>query len=82
MSNIAQLTTANTFGQWVTGSASLITKMNSLTDGGNNSTFYANTNIEIGNNSNVIISGNLNFLKLANTHVGNNLPFILKLISN
>ena len=59
MANIDQLTTANTFGQWITGSASLVTKMNSLTDGGNNSTFYANTNIEIGNNSSVIISGNL-----------------------
>lgn len=57
MSNINQLATSNTFSQWLTGTQELISKMNSLTDGGNGSTFLSNTNIEIANN--VTIGGNL-----------------------
>lgn len=57
MSNINQLATSNTFSQWLTGTQELISKMNSLTDGGNGATFLSNTNIEIANN--VTIGGNL-----------------------
>ena len=57
MSEINQLTTANTFSQWLTGTQELISKVNSLTDGGNAIVFYANTNLEIGNN--VTIGGDL-----------------------
>jgi hypothetical protein len=57
MSEIVQLSTSNTFGQWVSSTQQLITKVNSLTDGGNASIFYANTNLEIGNN--VTIGGDL-----------------------
>lgn len=57
MSNINQLATSNTFSQWLTGTQELISKMNSLTDGGNASTFYANTNLALGNN--VTIGGDL-----------------------
>ena len=54
---INQLTTANTFQQWLTASQSLIAVANNLTDGGNSSTFYANTNISVANN--VTIGGDL-----------------------
>lgn len=57
MSEIVQLSTSNTFGQWVSSTQQLITKVNSLTDGGNAFVFYANTNLEIGNN--VTIGGDL-----------------------
>lgn len=63
MSNINQLATSNTFSQWLTGTQELISKMNSLTDGGNTLTFYANTNIEIANNlyigGNTVFGGNV-----------------------
>jgi hypothetical protein len=63
MSNINQLATSNTFSQWLIGTQELISKMNSLTDGGNGSTFLSNTNIEIANNvtigGNLIVSGNV-----------------------
>ena len=54
---INQLSTANTFQQWLTSSQSLISVTNNLTDGGNSSTFYANTNISVANN--VTIGGDL-----------------------
>ena len=54
---INQLTTANTFQQWLTASQSLIAVANNLTDGGASSTFFANTNISIANN--VTIGGDL-----------------------
>lgn len=57
MATITQITTSNTFGQWVTGTQALISKVNDLTDGGNSKTFYANTNLEVSNN--VTITGNL-----------------------
>jgi len=54
---INQLSTANTFQQWLTSSQSLISLTNNLTDGGNSSTFYANTNFSVANN--VTIGGDL-----------------------
>jgi len=54
---INQLTTANTFLQWLTASQQVISRLNILTEGGNNQTFQANTNIDIANN--VTIGGNL-----------------------
>jgi plastocyanin len=54
---INQLTTANTFLQWLTASQGLITGFNALREGGNGQTFIANTNIDIANN--VTIGGNL-----------------------
>jgi len=58
MSNtITNITTSNTFGQWVTATQSVVSRMNSLSEGGDTSTFTANTNIEVANN--VVIRGNL-----------------------
>jgi plastocyanin len=58
MSNtITQVTTSNTFLQWLTATQSVIGTLNSLQEGGGGSTFTANTNIEIANN--VTIGGNL-----------------------
>ena len=54
---INQLSTANTFLQWLTASQGLITGFNALREGGSANTFLANTNIEIANN--VTIGGNL-----------------------
>jgi plastocyanin len=58
---INQLSTANTFQQWLTSSQSLISVTNNLTDGGNSSTFYANTNLAVNGNlnvsSNVFVNG-------------------------
>lgn len=54
---INQLTTANTFLQWLTASQGLITGFNALREGGSGQTFTANTNIDIANN--VTIGGNL-----------------------
>lgn len=54
---INQLSTANTFQQWLTSSQSLISVTNNLTDGGNSSTFYANTNIQIGGD--LTVTGNI-----------------------
>lgn len=62
MSSINNVTTANTFQQWLIATQSLITTANNLTDniGG---IFYANTNLAVGNTLNVVgdttISGNL-----------------------
>jgi plastocyanin len=57
MPEITQLSTSNTFSQWLTGTQELISKVNSLTDGGNASIFFANTNLEVGNN--LTIGGDL-----------------------
>ena len=58
MSNtINNLTTSNTFLQWLTTTQSLVSRLNILTEGGNTQTFQANTNIDIANN--VTIGGNL-----------------------
>jgi hypothetical protein len=60
---ITQLSTSNTFSQWLTGTQELISKVNSLTDGGNASIFFANTNLEIGNDLTVggdlTVTGNI-----------------------
>ena len=58
MSNtINNLSTSNTFLQWLTTTQSLVSRLNILTEGGNTQTFQANTNIDIANN--VTIGGNL-----------------------
>lgn len=49
MPEIVQLSTSNTFGQWVASTQELISKVNSLTDGGNAFTFFANTNLALSN---------------------------------
>ena len=54
---INQITTANTFQQWLTSSQSLISFANDLTDGGNSFTFLANTNVKIGGD--LTVSGNI-----------------------
>ena len=54
---INQLSTANTFQQWLTSSQSLISVTNNLTDGGNSSTFFANTNVQIGGD--LTVTGNI-----------------------
>jgi len=54
---INQLSTANTFLQWLTASQGLISGFNALREGGSGQTFTANTNIDIANN--VTIGGNL-----------------------
>jgi len=54
---ISQLNTANTFSQWLTGTQELITRTNSLVEGGSSSIFYSNTNLSVANN--VTIGGNL-----------------------
>ena len=59
MSVLSPLSSSNTFTQWLAATSELISITNSLTDGGNTATFYANTNLEIGNTSNFIVSGNL-----------------------
>jgi len=60
---IQQVTTANTFQQWLIATQDLITTANNLTDGGGSYTFYSNTNLQIGNNLTVVgnttISGDL-----------------------
>jgi len=57
MSIISQLNTANTFSQWLTATQDLVTKTNSLIEGGGSSTFYSNTNLSVANN--VTIGGDL-----------------------
>jgi plastocyanin len=60
---ISQLNTANTFSQWLTGTQDLISKVNELVEGGNNFTFYSNTNLSVANNltigGNLTVSGNI-----------------------
>ena len=57
MSIISQLNTANTFSQWLTATQDLVTKTNSLIEGGGSSTFYSNTNLSVANN--LTIGGDL-----------------------
>ena len=63
MASIPQVFTSNTFGQWVTSTQEVISRLNTLSEGGNGSTYYANTNVEIANNlivrGNVTVSGNI-----------------------
>jgi len=64
MSNtIINLTTSNTFLQWLTASQAIISRHNLLSEGGSGQTFLANTNLEIQNNVKVKgdleVSGNL-----------------------
>jgi len=60
---ISQLNTANTFSQWLTGTQDLITRTNSLVEGGGSSTFYSNTNFAVANNltigGDLTVSGNI-----------------------
>ena len=61
---LPQLTTANTFQQWLTATQSLIGTANLLTNGAG-STFYANTRLEIGGTNatlNVVTSATVNDL--------------------
>ena len=63
MSIISQLNTANTFSQWLTATQDLVTKTNSLIEGGGSSTFYSNTNLSVANNltigGDLTVSGNI-----------------------
>ena len=54
---INQITTANTFQQWLVSTQSLISVANNLTDGGASSTFFANTNVQIGGD--LTVTGNI-----------------------
>jgi hypothetical protein len=63
MAIISQLNTANTFSQWLTATQDIITKTNSLVEGGGSSTFYSNTNLSVANNltigGDLTVSGNI-----------------------
>lgn len=70
---INQLTTANTFSQWLTATQALIQTANTLTDG-NGSTFVANTILEIsgtGSRLNVRTSGSINVFHSNTSTIGN-----------
>jgi hypothetical protein len=72
---ITQLTTSNTFQQWLIATQSLIATANTLTDG-NGATFTANTILEVagtGSRLNVRTSGSINTLyaNTANIVTGN-----------
>lgn len=72
---ITQLTTSNTFQQWLIATQDLIATANTLTDG-NGATFTANTILEIagaGSRLNVRTSGSINTLyaNTANIAIGN-----------
>ena len=72
---INQLTTANTFEQWLSATQNLIATANTLTDG-NGATFTANTILEVagtGSRLNVRTSGSINTLyaNTANITTGN-----------
>ena len=60
---ISQLNTANTFSQWLTSTQDLITRTNSLVEGGSASIFYSNTNLSVANNltigGDLTVSGNI-----------------------
>jgi hypothetical protein len=61
---IQQISTANTFQQWLTATQALITTANTLTDG-NGATFIANTKLDVsgtGSQLNVRNSGSINTL--------------------
>lgn len=83
---INQLTTANTFQQWLGASQSLITTTNNLTDGGYATTFYANTNMTVGGSLNVTqLTGSANtaiYANIANAAIaasGDSLAFSIAL---
>jgi len=54
---ITNLTTSNTFLQWLTGTQSVISSLNSLREGGIANTYVVNTSIEIAGD--LVVSGNL-----------------------
>ena len=47
MAIINNLATSNTFTEWLAGTQSTISKLNTITDGGGSITFIANTNINV-----------------------------------
>jgi hypothetical protein len=55
--SITNLTTSNTFLQWLTATQAVISRLNLLTEGGSGQTFVSNTNLEIQNN--VKVKGDL-----------------------
>ncbi len=63
MALITQVSTSNTFNDWLNTTIDIVDTLNSLTEGGNASTFYVNTNLEIANNlvvgGNVVVTGNV-----------------------
>lgn len=63
MSIITQVSTSNTFNDWLNTTIEVVDTLNSLTEGGNASTFFVNTNLEIANNlfvgGNVLVTGNV-----------------------
>ena len=63
MSLITQVSTANTFNDWLNTTIQVVDTLNSLTEGGNTSTFFVNTNLQIANNlfvgGNVVVTGNV-----------------------
>jgi hypothetical protein len=70
---ISQLTTANTFEQWLITTQTLVATANLLTDG-NNQTFYANTNLDISGSAsslNVRNSAGINTLYANTANLGN-----------
>ena len=72
---INQLTTANTFQQWLTATQSLISTANTLTDG-NGASFIANTILDIsgtGSQLNVRNSAGINTLYANNINVSGNI---------
>lgn len=54
---ITNLTTSNTFLQWLTGTQSVISSLNSLREGGVANTYVVNTSIEIAGD--LVVGGNL-----------------------
>jgi hypothetical protein len=63
MSLITQVSTSNTFNDWLNTTIDIVDTLNSLTEGGNASIFFVNTNLQIANNlvvsGNVIVTGNI-----------------------
>ena len=77
---IKQLTTANTFSEWLTATQSLIETANTLTDG-NGATFTANTKLEVsgtGSTLNVRTSAGINqlYVNTGNLLVANVTSFV------
>lgn len=54
---ITNLSTSNTFLQWLTGTQSVISSLNSLREGGVSNTYVVNTSIEIAGD--LVVGGNL-----------------------
>jgi predicted acyltransferase (DUF342 family) len=63
MALIKQVSTANTFNDWLNTTIEIVDTLNSLGEGGNTSTFFVNTNLQIANNlfvgGNVVVTGNV-----------------------